>query len=200
MALILKKKENVVVKVDGQKVEVKPIIGYQDQLILTNVCVNKFNMDISANVLAIPACKVAFDLGVLALQTNIEVAGVKSNLKDEEKTLDINMNVDDIEYYTESGIFEKVFSKIENYEKVWNNVLFALQIISSRYNISQIGANLPTAEDLMKTISEMKNVINENKPFVEKVAEAKLANDFLVTESKELPDGVKPTKKTKKKE
>ena len=199
MALILKKKENVFVKVDGQKISVKPIIGYEDQLILTEVCVNKFNADGEKKVWTIPACNLIFNLGVLALQTDIDVSGVKQEMKDKEKVLNFDIDADDIDYYTESGIFEKVSEKIENYRNVWENILYVLQIESTKYCIGEIGKGLPTVEDMTNAIGEMKKVLDENPQFVEKVTKAKLSNDVLVPESKDLVLNGKIVQKPRKK-
>ena len=199
MALILKKKENVVVKVDGQKILVKPIINYQDQIILTEVCVNKFNADGEKKVWTIPACNLIFNLGVLALQTDIEVNGVKKETKDKENILTFDIDADDIEYYTESGIFQKVFDKVENYKSTWENIRYVLQIESLKYCIGEIGKGLPTVEEMQNAIGDMKKAIDDNPQFIEKVVKAKLGNDVVIPESKDLVVNGKVVSKPRKK-
>ena len=193
MALILKKKENVVVRFDGQKVSVCPIISYEDQLVLTELCANKFHADGENKVWTIPACKLVFDLGVLALQTDIPVNGFQKVPNGAQ----FNIDRDEIDYFVNSGILDKVFEKIENYGSTWNNIVLTLQNESLRYYIGEIGRGLPTVEEMSSAIQEMKSVIDDNPQFVEKVAKAKLGNDFVVPESKDIEP--KATKSTKKK-
>lgn len=176
--VVLKKKENAVVKVDGNKITVSPIINFMRQTELTNLCVRQCETFGENVCSAIPACKALFDICVLALQTDLPIDGVSENLTNDNYEINVTLSYDDIEEYIVSGIIETVKEKILNYDKVWAMVLQSIEMFNVKQCISFIGSNLPTVDEMKEQLTNMKNIISENKAFVDKAVGVKTASEI----------------------
>ena len=204
--VILKKKENEIVKFGAYKISVDPIINFMRQTEITNLCIRQCETYGENAYSAVPACKVLFDICVLALQTDLPINGIKETLVDGVYDLDANLDYADIEDYVTSGVIEKVKEKILNYNSVWANVLQSIQMFNVKHCISFIGANLPTAEEMQEQLNNMKNLISENKDFVDKAVKVETANEIYAesvkaqAEQKETAEKEKKTKAKSKKQ
>lgn len=176
--VILKKKENAVVKVDGNKITVSPIINFMRQTEITNLCVKQCETFGENVCSAIPACKALFDICVLALQTDLPIDGVSENLTNDNYEINVTLSYDDIEEYIVSGVIETVKEKILNYDKVWAMVLRSIEMFNVKQCISFIGSNLPTVDEMKEQLTNMKNIISENKAFVDKAVGVKTASEI----------------------
>lgn len=176
--VILKKKENAVVKVDGKKITVAPIINFMRQTEITNLCVKQCETFGENVCSAIPACKALFDICVLGLQTDLPIDGVSENLTNDNYEINVTLSYDDIEEYIVSGIIETVKEKILNYDKVWAMVLQSIEMFNVKQCISFIGSNLPTIDEMKEQLTSMKNIISENKAFVDKAVGVKTASEI----------------------
>lgn len=176
--VILKKKENAVVKVDGNKITVAPIINFMRQTEITNLCVKQCETYGENVCSAIPACKALFDICVLALQTDLPIDGVSENLTNDNYEINVTLSYDDIEEYIVSGVIETVKEKILNYDKVWTMVLQSIEMFNVKQCISFIGSNLPTVDEMKEQLTNMKNIISENKAFVDKAVGVKTASEI----------------------
>lgn len=176
--VILKKKKNAVVKVDGNKIMVAPIINFMRQTEITNLCVKQCETYGENVCSAIPACKALFDICVLALQTDLPIDGVSENLTNDNYEINVTLPYDDIEEYIVSGVIETVKEKILNYDKVWAMVLQSIEMFNVKQCISFIGSNLPTVEEMKEQLTSMKNIISENKAFVDKAVGVKTASEI----------------------
>ena len=93
-----------------------------------------------------------------------------------------------------------------NYNSVWANVLQSIQMFNVKHCISFIGANLPTAEEMQEQLNNMKNLISENKDFVDKAVKVETANEIYAesvkaqAEQKETAEKEKKTKAKSKKQ
>lgn len=176
--VILKKKKNAVVKVDGNKITVAPIINFMRQTEITNLCVKQCETYGENVCSAIPACKALFDICVLALQTDLPIDGVSENLTNDNYEINVTLSYDDIEEYIVSGVIETVKEKILNYDKVWTMVLQSIEMFNVKQCISFIGSNLPTVDEMKEQLTNMKNIISENKAFVDKAVGVKTASEI----------------------
>lgn len=176
--VVLKKKKNAVVKVDGNKITVDPIINFMRQTEITNLCVKQCETFGENVCSAIPACKALFDICVLALQTDLPIDGVSENLTNDNYEINVTLSYDDIEEYIVSGVIETVKEKILNYDKVWAMVLQSIEMFNVKQCISFIGSNLPTVDEMKEQLTNMKNIISENKAFVDKAVGVKTASEI----------------------
>lgn len=176
--VVLKKKKNAVVKVDGNKITVSPIINFMRQTEITNLCVKQCETFGENVCSAIPACKALFDICVLALQTDLPIDGVSENLTNDNYEINVTLSYDDIEEYIVSGVIETVKEKILNYDKVWAMVLRSIEMFNVKQCISFIGSNLPTVDEMKEQLTNMKNIISENKAFVDKAVGVKTASEI----------------------
>lgn len=201
--VILKKKENAVVKVDGKKITVAPIINFMRQTEITNLCVKQCETFGENVCSAIPACKALFDICVLALQTDLPIDGVSENLTNDNYEINVTLSYDDIEEYIVSGVIETVKEKILNYDKVWAMVLQSIEMFNVKQCISFIGSNLPTVDEMKEQLTNMKNIISENKAFVDKAVGVKTASEIYAesvkTEREQKENYEKEKKATVKK-
>lgn len=204
--VILKKKENEIVKLGAYKISVDPIINFMRQTEITNLCIRQCESYGENAYSAVPACKVLFDICVLALQTNLPVEGVKETLVDGVYNLDAQLDYADIEDFVVSGVIEKVKEKVLNYDSVWANILQSIQMFNVKHCIAFIGANLPTAQEMQEQLNNMKNLISENKEFVDKAVKVETANEIYAesvkaeAEQKETAEKEKKTTAKKKKQ
>lgn len=191
---IFSKEEEVVIKRNNQKIKIKPIIGALKQAEIIDLCLKECEEygDIPRSM---PIIKSVFDIVVLALQTDLGIPCVKEIEDNGSYNISVSLNYEDIERYENSCMIELVAPHIKNYNCVWNIVMAALEMHNFKQCFSQIGANLPTAEDITKSLNDFKSVIDSNPQFVEKVAKAKLSNDVLVTKSEEATKLKSATKK-----
>lgn len=176
--VVLKRKKNAVVKVDGNKITVDPIINFMRQTEITNLCVKQCETFGENVCSAIPACKALFDICVLALQTDLPIDGVSENLTNDNYEINVTLSYDDIEEYIVSGVIETVKEKILNYDKVWSMVLQSIEMFNVKQCISFIGSNLPTVDEMKEQLTNMKNIISENKAFVDKAVGVKTASEI----------------------
>lgn len=196
--VILKKKENKVVKFGGNKINVDPIINFMRQTELTNLCVKQCE-NYGENVCsAIPACKALFDICVLALQTDLPVDGISENFTKDNYEINATLSYDDIEEYIVSGVIETVKEKILNYDKVWAMVLQSIEMFNVKQCIAFIGANLPTAQEMQEQLNNMKNLISENKEFVDKAVKVETANEIYAESVKAQAEQKETAEKEKK--
>lgn len=192
---IFLQEDQIVIKRNRQKVKVNPIIGILRQSEIVDLCLKECD-EYGDTSRAMPAIKAIFNIAVLALQTDLSIVGVKEIEFDGNYNISVSLTYEDIDMYVNSGMIEYVIPYVKNYHSVWELVLKAVEMHNFKQCFSQIGANLPTAEDITKSLNEFKSVIDSNPQFVEKVAKAKLTNGVLVAQKEE--DGV--AKETAKKE
>ena len=203
--LVLKKKENETVKFGALKISVDPTINFMRQTELNSLCVRQCESYGDNFALALPACKVLFDICVLALQTDLPITGVNETVIEGVYNLDTELNYSDIEEIVCSGIVEKVVAKISNYNEVWALILKSIKMSNVKHCIATIGANLPSAQEMQEQLDNMKKFVAENKQFVDKAISVETANEIYAeavkaqTEQKETATKEKKTTAKKKK-
>ena len=83
---------------------------------------------------------------------------------------------------------------------------FSIKMFNVKHCIAFIGANLPTAQEMQEQLNNMKNLISENKEFVDKAVKVETANEIYAesvkaqAEQKETAEKEKKTKAKSKKQ
>lgn len=158
MKLEFKKKEDTIIKYNGQKISVKPYLTSEDMIIATEIALRSCSDSIKEinEFATLPNAKVAYDFCVLKKCTNIEIE---------------DTDIDDIIL---SGIIDVISPYIYNYKSTLEMIYLAISNQTLYKGLNLMATSIPTEEKMKSTITDMSAFVqelNKNPDILRKVAE-----------------------------
>lgn len=155
-------KQNKIIKLGKDRIEIKPYISSKDILSINTLCLKQFNnmTDLAETFTTI---KYIFDMFVIHQCTNIEVEGISLNENGGKSNIEIDITAKNIEAFDSSRIMEKIAPHISNYEEVYEGVKFIINLQNMQNAFNNMGSALPDIDkmgdvlgDSLKSLSEFK--------------------------------------------
>ena len=155
--------KNKIIKISGNKVEIKPYISTQELSAIIDVCLDTFNsLDEEYNKFVM--CKCVFDILVIDFCSNIEIDGIKKHQNKDDITISGNIEPKIIEMVDETDLVHFIIPHINNYKECLEQMYKILEIKNIRDTFVQFGKSIPSAEDLSNGLSTaMKEVTELNQ-------------------------------------
>ena len=169
------------VKVDGQKVEVRPIITTRNMVSIISLCTKQFEQN-RRDLISLPLIKAIYDMLVVHYCSNIAVEGIKDERNaDGSENISVEVSSDEVNAFESSLALSYIKPYIKNYDECYELLLTALKLKNTYDSFVEFGDALPTAEDFgeslrtsIETLDEMKK---ENPDAVAQIAkELSLSN------------------------
>lgn len=193
--LSLNKIKNKIVKINGQRVEIKPFISNKDVMAINKLCLQQFNIesDLAKNITTI---KYLFDMFVIHQCTNIDIAGITLKEVDGKSNVEIDLSTETIEEFDNSQIIKKILPFIINYQEIYDNVKFLIELKNVQNSFKIMGESIPDVSNLGNVLGDSLKSLAE---FKEKDPETfnKIVSQVAV--DKTVKEGRKEFKETKKK-
>lgn len=193
--------DNKIVKIGGNKIEVKPYILSTDMVEITNLCLEQFENN-NEPFSALAWMKCFFDILVVYKCTNIKIDGIVEKENKNGKNISISLNSEITTQFEMSGIIEKVSPLIINYRDAYSQVMKVIETKNVYNAFNVLTRNLPSADeiqnalkngveefnDVKKTYPDLvERVINENNlPQAQEKAKKELSNNIKKTKIKNL--------------
>lgn len=179
------------IKFKKQGIEVEPYIGFVEQTQIVSQCLENYKaLAVENGLEIIPIIKGTYNILILQYKTSIKIKGF-----DGEDTVSGNV----LDEYLISDILDNVIPRIKNYDEVWEMVVESIRLENVYRCLSKFAQNIPSAEDMQKSIKQMSDTIKENKNLFEKATEYSAMNSAILESKTELRKNIEKKKELNKK-
>ena len=170
--VILNKEEYKTVKICGQKINVNPTINTFGKMALLDICMKQFVSDNKS----LPIIKAVFDISVLGMQTNLDISEFTTTNENGNFGISLELNLDCIKYYDESGIIFLVSKVINNYNETWDMIINAVEIENTKTAFSKVLENLPNEKEMNNSLATISKFLKENPEFAKGLVKEQMLN------------------------
>lgn len=184
-----KKTENVSIKYNGKKIEIKPIIDVVSQVEIIESC-TKQEIDL-------PLVKAVFNIAVLGLQTNIEIKEFSATGQGENHEINIKTKQEDINNYSQYDILDILYKNIVNYKETWDMVVKTIEIKNIKNAFSETVKNLPNEKEMNNSIEMISKFVQENPEFAKGFVKEQMIDRINETSKNELREKITEEKAKK---
>lgn len=154
------------IKINGNKVHLKPFIGTKDMVGIVSVCVNQFDST-DRDTDQVPLIKTIFDMMVVYYCTNIRVKGVVVKKDGTKENISIDVTDYDVEAFDNSQAILHIKPYIKNYNECFSLLLKILEMRNVYQSLVGFSMNLPDEETMvtgLKTSLEAMQQVKEKDP------------------------------------
>jgi hypothetical protein len=161
--IIIQNQQEVIkiAKIGKQKIEMQNFIPINDTLLICDTCLKHFISGSGDKFMTFPIVHIIFDMCIAELCTNVNVAGVDVQETENEKILNFDAKINQIEMFENSGLSIILKNNITNYDLVWEMIYDAIQLANVNYALELIRNTIPSEKDMEKTLSETTEMISQ---------------------------------------
>lgn len=198
--------KNKIVKFEGQKIEIRPYVLASEKVIISDICCQQIKTqteDGKRN--SIHTARIVFDMVLVALCSNIEIDGVKMQIK-KNKVVGVSIDVKEpiLEQFEKSGLALFVENNIDNCEKIWEDTVKDIEISTNSLValFDDLKKIIPSEEKQKAILSELKTTIEDfakENPNIAKETLTKPIKNVVLKEMHEKKDKEKVQKINNKK-
>lgn len=198
--------KNKIVKFEGQKIEIRPYVLTSEKAIISDICCQQIkaqNEDKKRN--SIHTARLVFDMVLVALCSNVEIDGVKTQIK-KNKVIGVSIDVKEpiLEQFEKSGLALFIENNIDNCEKIWQDTVKDIEIATNNLIalFDDLKKLIPSEEKQKAVLSELKTTIEDfakKNPNIAKETLTKPIKEVVAKEMHEKKDKEKIQKLNNKK-
>lgn len=140
---------------------VKKVIDTETLVLLNSLC-EKYLIE-NNNIENIATFKTLFDMVIVNNCTNVKIQGINLETKENESTINVEINSEMIKDFEKLNLLPLITSKIINYNNAWENIK---TYITNKLYLSVFFAlenMIPKTEDFNETIESTKKALTELK-------------------------------------
>lgn len=154
--------KNKIIKINKNKVEIKPYISTEELSAIIDVCLDTFNsLDDEYNKFVM--CKCIFDVFVIDLCSNIKIDGIKKEQGKDGIMISGDIQPKVINEIDKSNLVSYIVPYVVNYKESLEQMYKVLEIKNIRDTFVEFGKSVPSADDLNKGLSSVLKEVAELK-------------------------------------